>query len=165
MNTTMDWHYVEKEYTDYADDIEAVSIHYVWTPIGGCPDWENQRITRYMPHVKLSIQRRYPAPGRTTSSEAAAPNQRPLRKKTLKLPLQIEDPAGGPLTNRYLLHYYFEVFQDGHRHYSSLHTEEIITDPSSRTADQEESAESQDSQEVRSLHSISPSSSKIKERV
>ena len=157
----MSWHYVEREYADYADDIEAVSIHYVWTPVGGKPDWEKQRITRYMPHVKVSAQLRKIGDGQTASSKAA-PNRRPLRKKTLKLPLQIEDPAGGPLTNRYLLHYYFEVFQDGHRHYSPLHTEEIITDPSPQSADQEKSAESQ---ETHSAPSTSPSSSTTKERV
>lgn len=161
----MDWHYVEKEYTDYADDIEAVSIHYVWTPIGGNPDWENQRITRYMPHVKVAAQLLETGNGQTASSEAAPPNQQPLRKKTLKLPLQIEDPAGGPLTYRYLLHYYFEVFQDGHRQYSPLYTEEIITDPSSQTDGQENGVESQEPHSVQSTSATSPSSAKTKERV
>lgn len=158
----MDWHYVEKEYADYADDIEAVSIHYVWTPIGGTPNWENQRITRYMPYVKVAAQLLETGNGQTASSEAAPPNQRPRRKKTLKLPLQIEDPTTGTLINRYLLHHYFEVFQDGHRQYSPLYTEEIIADPSSQTDGQENGAESQ---EPHASPSPSASFSTTKERV
>ena len=158
-NTIMPWHYVEKEYTDYADDIEAVSIHYVWTPIGGQPDWEKQRITRYMPHVKVSIQRPITTAVQPTPPQDVRPKQRPLRKKTLKLPLQIEDHADDTLTNRYLLHYYFEVFQDGHRHYSPLYTEEVVTAPDPPKTGQE------GNQEPHTLPRTSPSSSHTKERV
>ncbi|MBI3300751.1 MAG: hypothetical protein HYZ72_01535 [Deltaproteobacteria bacterium] len=52
----MSWHYLEKEFYDYADDIEGVNIHYVWTPLGGVVDWENQRVTRFMPLVQPSAR-------------------------------------------------------------------------------------------------------------
>jgi hypothetical protein len=45
----------------------------------------------------------------------------------VKLPLRILDTRSGALTSRYLLHHYFEIFQDGHRFYSTLYTEEIDT--------------------------------------
>lgn len=121
----MNWHYIEKEFYDYADDIEGVNIHYVWTPLEGVADWENQRVTRFMPRVQ-------PSPlALTTSSLLNAEDGNPplprLRKKILKLPRQIFDPATNALSNTYLLHHYFEVFQNGHRHYSPLYTEEINT--------------------------------------
>jgi hypothetical protein len=96
---------VEKWFHDYADDIEAVNIHYVVTLIGDVPDWEHYRCTRYMPIIS----------GR-------------MRSKVLKLPLIIES-SGGSSTARYLLHHYFEICQSGDRHYTSLFTEEIDTDP------------------------------------
>lgn len=121
----MNWYYIEKEYYDYADDIEGVNIHYVWTPLGSEADWESQRLTRFMPRVQSSSS----ALG--TSVPLIAENGGPplprLRKKILKLPLQIFDPTNNTHTTRYSLHHYFEVFQDGHRHYSPLYTEEIHT--------------------------------------
>ncbi|MGE0823828.1 MAG: hypothetical protein AB7G75_00910 [Candidatus Binatia bacterium] len=120
----MIWHYVEKEYYDHADDIEGVNIHYVCTPTGGIPDWENQRATRYMPFVQSAAGlRNSTRPGMPTTV-SWSPR---LRKKLLKLPLQIFDPQTDVPTNNYLLHYYFEIFQDGHRRYSPLYTEEITT--------------------------------------
>ena len=47
----MSWYYAIKEFYDYADDIEGVNIHYLWTPLDGIPDWENQRVSRFMPRV------------------------------------------------------------------------------------------------------------------
>ncbi len=112
----MSSYHVEKEFYDYAEDIEGVNIHYVWTLPGAAPDWENQRTTRFMPPVRPAFYTTNPAP-----------TQARLRKKVLRLPLQIPDLEKGILTDRYLLHYYFEIFQGGHRHYSPLYTEEIVT--------------------------------------
>lgn len=117
----MSWHSLEKEFRDYADDIEGVNIHYVWTPLGDTPDWENQRVTRFMPSVQSSQTTPDPAPVG-------------LRKKMLKLPEQIYDAQSDILTDRYLLHYYFEIFQDGSRHYSQLYTEEVATGVGSQRA-------------------------------
>jgi hypothetical protein len=100
---------VEKRFYDYAEDIEAVNIHYAVTPLGELPDWENLRSTRFMPLV--------PDPDGETSG---------LRVRTLRLPGHIETETGQP-TGRYLLHHYFEVCQGGSRHYSPHFSEEIET--------------------------------------
>ena len=122
----MNWYYIEKEYYDYADDIEGVNIHYVWTPLGSEPDWEHQRVTRFMPRVRSSpLTLGISVPSTEENSNSPLPR---LRKKILKLPLQIPDSTGDAHTKKYSLHHYFEVFQDGHRHYSPLYTEEIDTD-------------------------------------
>lgn len=121
----MNWYYLEKEFYDYADNIEGVNIHYVWTPLGGSADWENQRATRFMPLVQLPPQQDH---GPSISASVAAGPFPRLRKKILKLPLHLLDAKSGALTGRYLLHHYFEIFQDGHRSYSPLYTEEIVTD-------------------------------------
>ena len=121
----MSWYYIEKEYYDYADDIEGVNIHYVWTPLGNEADWEHQRITRFLPRVQPSpVELRESLSSSTEERSVPLPR---LRKKILKLPLQIFDPATNAFNNKYLLHHYFEIFQDGHRHYSPLYTEEIDT--------------------------------------
>lgn len=108
----MSWYSVEKEFYDYADTIEGVNIHYVCTPIDGVPDWQHQRSTRYMPLVE-------------SRESPPAPLRR--RTKILKLPQRIPDPSTHTFTDRYLLHHYFEIFQDGHRYYSPLYTQEIVT--------------------------------------
>jgi hypothetical protein len=123
----MTWHYLEKEFYDYADNIEAVNIHYVWTPLDKTPDWENQRVTRFMPFVRPTSHVVDEAETTTPSSTATDPTHTRLRKKILKLPTQVPDPENGKLTDRYLLHHYFEIFQDGHHYYSPLYTEEITT--------------------------------------
>ena len=98
-------HYqIEKWYYDYAENIEAVNIHYACTPLGEVPDWNNQRSTRFLPLVETR-----------------------LRRKALKLPIQVLDSSSGQLTDRYLLHYYFQIFADGDTLYSSLYTEEVCT--------------------------------------
>ena len=128
----MSWYYLEKEFYDNADDIEGVNVHYVWTPLGSKPDWENQRATHYMPLVHSPAQLCSTAGAHAPPSEVTALTPARLRKKVLKLPQQILDPQRSTLTDRYLLHHYFEIFQDGHRHYSPLYTEEVITGAGTR---------------------------------
>jgi len=121
----MTWHYEIKEYYDHADDIEGVNIHYLLTPLGGVPDWENLRVTRFMPLAQSPMHPNgETAMGKTESAASTAGR---LRRKILKLPQTILDPESGMPTDRYLLHHYFEVFQDGYRQYSPLYTEELHT--------------------------------------
>ena len=80
----MTCHRVVKWFRDYADDIEAVNIHYGLTAVNEKPDWDRVRATRYMPLVGKSI-----------------------RMKELRLPLFISNCQGRP-SKRYALHYYFE---------------------------------------------------------
>jgi hypothetical protein len=102
---------IEKLFYDDAENIEAVNINYACTPLGGVPDWNSQRVTLFLPLVE--------------------PRQ---RRKTLKLPALIVDSNSGQLTDRYLLHHYFEIFADGETHYSSLYTEEVVTGASAPQA-------------------------------
>ena len=76
----MNYHIVGKEYRDFADDIEAVSIHYLCVPNGAEEDWDNGRITRFMPLVE---------PG--------------LRRLSLKLPVQMVDSRSGCPVSDYTL--------------------------------------------------------------
>src|SRR5262245_23971916 len=99
----MSCHRVVKWFRDYADDIEAVNIHYAETANNEPPDWNLVRATRYMPLVGKSI-----------------------RMKELRLPLFISDGQGQPC-NHYTLHYYFEVCRGGDRQYSPLYSEPIVT--------------------------------------
>jgi hypothetical protein len=101
----MSSHRIVKWFRDYADDIEAVNIHYALTGVDETPDWNNARTTRYMPLVGRSI-----------------------RMKELRLPQSISD-AQGHQTSHYALHYYFEVCQGGDRHYSPLYSEQVVTGP------------------------------------
>ncbi len=101
---------VVKWFRDYADDIEAVNIHYVLTPPGQTPDWNKMRVTRYMPLVGEMV-----------------------RMKELRLPFSILDTSGRPC-NRYTLHYYFEICQSGDRHYSPLYSEQVMPEPQRNSA-------------------------------
>jgi hypothetical protein len=101
---SVNYHRVEKVFFDYSEHIEGVNIHYACTRLGESPDWVGERATRYLPLVEPR-----------------------LRRKELKLPIRIRGGMGGEFTDRYLLHYYFEIFLDGDRHYSPLYTEEVVT--------------------------------------
>jgi hypothetical protein len=100
----MKYHVVDKEYRDFADDIEAVSIHYVCVPNGAEPDWDRDRATRFMPLVE---------PG--------------VRRLRLKLPAQLVDPQRGLPVSAYTLSYYFEVWRSGDRQYSQIYSEALDT--------------------------------------
>jgi hypothetical protein len=106
----MKHHTVDKEYRDFADDIEAVSIHYLCAPNGVDADWESGRVTRFMPLVE---------PG--------------VRRLSLQLPVQLVDPRDGRPVSSYTLFYYFEVFRGGDRHYSQVYTEAVEPAPTRAT--------------------------------
>ena len=134
ISSTMTWHYEIKEFYDYADDIEGVNIHYLWTPLGGAPDWDNQRETRFMPLLQPP---RHPGSEvslgmtkvRLRQQSAYAERSSSCHRKFLILRARRS-------TDRYLLHHYFEIFQDGHRHYSPLYTEELYTGTDTPTPQQ-----------------------------
>ena len=100
----MNYHIVDKEFRDFADDIEGVSIQYLCAPVGANADWDRDRITRFMPLSE---------PG--------------VRRLKLKLPSQIVEPQTGRPTSHYTFFYYFEIFRSGDRHYSQIYTELIET--------------------------------------
>ena len=98
----MNYYFVDKEYRDFADDIEAVSIHYLCAANGAEPDWDQGRVTRFMPLVE---------PG--------------VRRLRLKLPVQLVDPQSGRPVSAYTLLYYFEVWRGGDRQYSQIYSEAL----------------------------------------
>lgn len=107
-------HYpVDKEYRDFADDIEAVSIHYLCVPNGAEPQWDSGRVTRFMPLVE---------PG--------------VRRLRLKLPVQLVDGRSGLPVSQYTLLYYFEVCRSGDRHYSQIYSEPVNAAGAKATAAQ-----------------------------
>ena len=107
---------VDKEYRDFADDIEAVSIHYLCVPDGAEADWDRGRVTRFMPLVE---------PG--------------MRRLRLELPVQLVDPNSGRPVSNYTLLYYFEVYRGGDRHYSQVYTE-VVEDRSARATSAQDAA-------------------------
>ncbi len=98
----MNYHVIDKEYRDFADDIEAVSIHYLCAANGANPDWEKDRVTRFMPLVEQG-----------------------LRRLRLKLPFEIIDPQSGQPVSAYTIFYYFEVWRGGDRQYSQIYSETL----------------------------------------
>jgi hypothetical protein len=49
------------------------------------------------------------------------------RRKVLRLPKAIPDPATGGYTEHYAFHHYFELFRDEQHEQSPLYTEEIMS--------------------------------------
>jgi hypothetical protein len=102
---------IEKTFDDFADDIEAVTIHYALSPLGDEPDWDQERVSKFMPLV-----------GAEDDPDEDGEIRR--RARTLKLPARITT-RDGSTTDHYLLHHYFEYWQSGFRHYSPHYSEEI----------------------------------------
>ena len=120
--------YLKKEFFDTSDDIEAVSIHYTWSPLGASPDWEAHRESRSMAageYLRTGVGEvaKYGPPAPVVPQDVHARR----RKKILKLPNEVRDPETGAWTGNYLLHYYYEIVQSGYRHYSPIFTDEIRT--------------------------------------
>jgi hypothetical protein len=124
--------YIKRTYADNVPDIEMVNIHYTWTPIGQQPDWEAHRETRSMPRGGTLVR----GFGGTTLDESGAAVQTAsqtielpddgVRRKVIRLPFDVWDPALGKHVENYAFHHYFEVFRNGKREQSPLYTEEIV---------------------------------------
>jgi hypothetical protein len=98
------WYY-PKGWTDQEDGIEQVLIHYVCTPPGQWPDWS-------WGHESRVLEDRGGFP-RT-------------RLKVLRMPREVWDMDNGWNAPEYRFHYFFEVFQDGHRWTTDRFTEDIV---------------------------------------
>ena len=120
--------YLKKEYFDTNPDIEDVVIHYVCAANGVEPDW-SQAVGRSMPAGEILKS----GVGEVAKYGPAAPSvpqhvHPSLRKKVLKMPNEVWDPARGELSGSYTLHYYYEVtLFDGSRQISPVFTDEIAT--------------------------------------
>src|SRR5207248_1524192 len=96
--------YIKKTYVDTEPDIELVNIHYTWTPVSEMPNWEAHRETRAMPRGGVLVR----GMGGTTLDESGQYVQTAsdrielsddgTRRKVLRLPKAIPDPATGGYT-------------------------------------------------------------------
>ena len=125
--------YMKRSYVDTEPGIELVNIHYTWTPLGQQPDWEAHRETRAMPRGGVLVR----GMGGTivddtgnyvqsTSERVELPDDG-VRRKVIRLPKSIPDPATNQYTDNYSFHHYYEVFRNGKRQNSPLYTEEIVS--------------------------------------
>jgi hypothetical protein len=125
--------YIKKSFVDTQPGIELVNLHYTWTPVGQPPDWEAHRETRAMPRGGVLIR----GLGGTTVAESGEYVQTlaervelpddGIRRKVIRLPKAIFDPATGQVSEHYAFHHYFEIFREGQRELSPVYTEEIVS--------------------------------------
>jgi hypothetical protein len=125
--------YMKRSFVDNEPGIELVNIHYTWTPLGELPNWEAHRETRVMPRGGVLVR----GMGGTTVDESGQYVQTAserielpddgIRRKVLRLPKAIPDPATDGYTEHYAFHHYFETFRNGKREQSALYTEEIVS--------------------------------------
>lgn len=125
--------YLKKTFVDYEPSIDLVNIHYTWTPLGQLPNWEAHHETRAMPRGGVFLR----GLGGTTvddsghytetSVETIQLTDDGVRRKVIRLPNEIQDPASGKYTDNYAFHHYFEIFRGGKREQSPLFTEEIVS--------------------------------------
>jgi hypothetical protein len=124
---------MKRQWLDLEPGIEAVNIHYTWTPPGTLPDWRQHRETRLMERNAMIRE----GMGGTTVVDEQLVNmevrERPAtapanaRVKVIKLPTRIWDPRLNGWTESYLFHHYFEVYQNGRLWTTDLYTEEIVS--------------------------------------
>jgi hypothetical protein len=125
--------YMKRSYVDTQPGIELVNIHYTWTPVGQPPNWEAHRETRVMPRGGVLVR----GMGGTTLDETGNAIQTlsqtvelpddGVRRKVIRVPSDIWDPAQNKHVENYDLHHYFEVFREGKRELSPVYTEEIVS--------------------------------------
>ena len=125
--------YIKRSYVDTQPGIELVNIHYTWTPVGQQPNWDVHRETRAMPRGGVLIK----GMGGTTVAESGEYVQTlsqtvelpddGIRRKVIRLPKDVLDPATGTYVENYAFHHYYEVFREGKREVSPVYTEEIVT--------------------------------------
>jgi len=122
---------MKRQWLDQESGVDAVYIHYTWTPHDTSPDWGQHRETRLMEKdAKLKE-----GMGGTILVELsqAEVKERPAsapfnaRIRVIKLPARIWDPRSNALTENYLFHHYFEVHQNGGVWNTDLFTEEIVS--------------------------------------
>jgi hypothetical protein len=125
--------YMKRSYVDTQPGIELVNIHYTWTPVGQQPNWEAHRETRAMPRGGVLVR----GMGGTTLDETGNAIQTAsqtvelpddgTRRKVIRVPSDVWDPAQNKHVENYDLHHYFEVFRECKRELSPVYTEEIVS--------------------------------------
>ena len=120
-------HFLVKDFYDYAENIEAVFVHYAYAVHAASPEWATAGHVQSMPLVLRPSCSQDTDPSELRSWGLSTPAAVRRRSTTLKLPCQIINPPTHTPTNRYLLHYYFEIVQDGTQVKTAIYTEDIRT--------------------------------------
>ena len=120
--------YMKRSYVDTQPGIELVNIHYTWTPVGQQPNWIAHRETRAMPRGGVLVR----GMGGTTLDETGNAIQTAsqtvelpddgTRRKVIRVPSDVWDPAQNKHVENYDLHHYFEVFRECKRELSPVYT-------------------------------------------
>jgi hypothetical protein len=126
--------YLKKTWLDQEPGIEAVVIHYTFTPPGQAPNWGLPHETRLM-EKNATVKQGFG--GTTLAAEdqvATLPvSERPAsappnaRVKILKMPASVFNPQTSTFSEHYLFHYFFDVRQNGRVWATPVVTEEIIS--------------------------------------
>ncbi len=124
--------YLKREWLDQEDGIDAVYLHYTWTPYSTGPDWNQHRETRLLEKgatIKEGMGGTVLAEGATDAAVKERPSSSPenARVRVIKMPSRIWDPHRNGWTENYLSHHYFEVHQKGRVWNTDLFTEEIVS--------------------------------------
>jgi hypothetical protein len=125
--------HIKRSFVDTQSRIELVTIHYTWKPVGQQPNWEAHQETRAMPRG-CTLVRGLGGPTvaesgeyRQTLSQIVELSDDGIRRKVIRLPQDVYDPALGQYVEHYAFHYYFEIFRNGKREVSPVYTEEIVS--------------------------------------
>jgi len=123
--------YMKREWLDQEPGIEAVYMHYTWTPLGHGPDWSQHWEARPLEkHATLKE-----GIGGTIlvdlcqSEVKERPAKSPdnARVRVIKLPTGIWDPQTNTWSEEFLFHHYFEIHQNGSVWNTELFTEVIVS--------------------------------------
>ncbi len=121
--------YLKKNWHDPSPDISEVKIHYVWGPHDSAPDWERFHQVRTMSTYAERIEgkgRVSPHEGRG-ETKSVWPLPAGMREKIIKIPEGLSNGQFGLHSDRFLLHHFFEVRQNGSVHYSDTYVEEVVS--------------------------------------
>jgi len=107
--------YIKKTFVDMEPGVELVNIHYTWTPLdemptGGAPrnprDAARWGLVRGMGGTTVAESGEYV---QTASERIELPDDG-IRRKVIRLPKAIPNPAADGYTDNYAFHHYFESF-------------------------------------------------------
>jgi hypothetical protein len=126
--------YLKKMWLDQEPGIEAVIIHYTFTPLGQTPDWRFPHETRLMEKnamvkqgfggTTLAAEDQVATIPVTERPASAPPN---ARIKILRMPASVFNPQTSTFSENYLFHYFFEIWQNGRQWTTPPVTEEIVS--------------------------------------
>jgi hypothetical protein len=122
---------MKREWLDQEPGIEAVYMHYTWSPPDYGPDWSKHRETREMEKNAMIKE----GMGGTMLVDLAQTPQwvRPAkspanaRVRVLKLPIGVWNEQINHWSEHYNFHHYFEVHQNGHVWNTDLFSEQIVS--------------------------------------